>query len=290
MPNPLIRPTPLCGAESPFDAAFGYGSAPISTPTSEGRHDSSQTAGRAADEDGLQPADTPAELTGPVWVVDDDDVRESLTFALQPRFEAASYPTLEAFLTQADLMQPGCLVIADRFAGLNESSLDEFNVQHELELRRSPVTVVFLSSLANIRAAVRALRQGAVSFLEKPVDPEELGDAVAEGLERALRRAQRNRLAERFESLSKRERQIFVLICRGLKNGDIAALLELSQRFTVRTSAENSAMQPLFDCFTSSFLPKAKHSSTSPSTAFDLKDSPRSSPQRSSLLRNKQRK
>ena len=79
--------------------------------------------------------------------------------------------TLEAFLTQADLMQPGCLVIADRFAGLNESSLDEFNVQHELELRRSPVTVVFLSSLANIRAAVRALRQGAVSFLEKPVDP-----------------------------------------------------------------------------------------------------------------------
>ena len=108
-----------------------------------GRHDSSQTAGRAADEDGLQPADTPAELTGPVWVVDDDDVRESLTFALQPRFEAASYPTLEAFLTQADLMQPGCLVIADRFAGLNESSLDEFNVQHELELRRSPVTVVF---------------------------------------------------------------------------------------------------------------------------------------------------
>ena len=70
----------------------------------------------------------------------------------------------------------------------------------------------------------------AVSFLEKPVDPEELGDAVAEGLERALRRAQRNRLAERFESLSKRERQIFVLICRGLKNGDIAALLELSQR------------------------------------------------------------
>lgn len=168
--------------------------------------------------------------TGPVWVVDDDDVRESLTFALQPRFEAASYPTLEAFLTQADLMQPGCLVIADRFAGLNESSLDEFNVQHELELRRSPVAVVFLSSLANIRAAVRTLRQGAVSFLEKPVDPEELGDAVAEGLERALRRAQRNRLAERFESLSKRERQIFVLICRGLKNGDIAALLELSQR------------------------------------------------------------
>lgn len=130
----------------------------------------------------------------------------------------------------SDLMQPGCLVIADRFAGLNESSLDEFNVQHELELRRSPVAVVFLSSLANIRAAVRALRQGAVSFLEKPVDPEELGDAVAEGLERALRRAQRNRLAERFESLSKRERQIFVLICRGLKNGDIAALLELSQR------------------------------------------------------------
>ena len=97
MPNPLPSDQRRFAAESPFDAAFGYGSAPISTPTSEGRHDSSQTAERAADEDGLQPADTPAELTGPVWVVDDDDVRESLTFALQPRFEAASYPTAGSF-------------------------------------------------------------------------------------------------------------------------------------------------------------------------------------------------
>lgn len=84
MPNPL-----------PSDQRrFRIRVCPDITPTSEGRHDSSQTAGRAADEDGLQPADTPAELTGPVWVVDDDDVRESLTFALQPRFEAASYPKL----------------------------------------------------------------------------------------------------------------------------------------------------------------------------------------------------
>ena len=171
-----------------------------------------------------------SEPTGPVWVVDDDDVRESLTFALQPRFEAASYPTLEEFLDSADLTQPGCLVIADHLGGLMDGEFQEFNVQHELELCRSPIAVVFLSSQSSVRSAVQALRHGAVSFLEKPVDPEELADAVSEGLSRALRRAHRNLLAERFESLSRRERQIFVLICRGLKNGDIAEVLELSQR------------------------------------------------------------
>lgn len=60
-------------------------------------------------------------------------------------------------------------------------------------------------------------------------------------------------------------------------------------KLTARTSAENSAMQPPFDCFTNLFLPKAKHSSTSPSTAFDLKDLPRSSPRRSSLLQDQQK-
>lgn len=183
---------------------------------------------------------------GPVWLVDDDDVRESLSFALQPRFDTRTFPSLEAFLTKADLDRPGCLVIADRFGGLGTQggfgsaaafgasgfgfAQAEVSVQHELKLRRSPIAVVFLASQGDVRSAVRAMRSGAVSFLEKPVDPEELAEAVAEGLERSRRAARRNTLAELFESLSKRERQIFVLICHGLKNGDIAKLLNLSQR------------------------------------------------------------
>lgn len=175
-------------------------------------------------------AATAFEPAGPVWVVDDDDVRESLSFALRPRFETHTFPSLESFLAGADLTRPGCLVITDRFGELTESGASSANVHRELEVRRSPVSVIYLSSQGDVRSAVRAMREGAVSLLEKPVDPEELAEAVAEGLERALRRARRNELARLFESLSRRERQIFVLICHGLKNGNIAELLGLSQR------------------------------------------------------------
>ena len=102
------------------------------------------------------------------------------------------------------------------------------SIQDELARLRSPVSVIILTKETDLRTAVRYLQMGAVSVLEKPVDPEELDHAVDLGLERSILRDRRYRLERLFETLSRRERQI--LVCQGLRNGDIAELLQLSQR------------------------------------------------------------
>ena len=130
------------------------------------------------------------ERTGLVWVVDDDDVRESLSFALRPRFEIETFPSLAAFLKGADVSTPGCLVIADSMAAIGSRTVLE-----ELAQLKSPVSVVFLSEETDVRTAVEMLQSGAVSVLEKPVDPEELSRDVERALERSTRLERRAQVA-----------------------------------------------------------------------------------------------
>lgn len=173
----------------------------------------------------LSVAARPHEHAGHVWVVDDDDVRESLSFALRPRYFTKTFPSLSSFFKEADLDAPGCLIVADELAHFGS-----LGVLEELRRLRSPVSVVFLSTETDVRTAVQMLQEGAVSVFEKPVDPEELSHAVERALARSARLARRYRLETLYETLSRREKQIFVLVCLGLKNGDIAKLLNLSQR------------------------------------------------------------
>ena len=162
---------------------------------------------------------------GVVWVVEEDGVRESLTFALMPQFETIVYPNATEFLARADLDRPGCLIVAEPL-----SMTTSGDVQIALRQMKCPVSVILLASQPDIRTAVRAMAAGAVSVLEKPVDPDELASAVEVGLVRSKRLYRRRRLLLMYESLSRRERQIFIMICQGLKNSDIAPLLNLSQR------------------------------------------------------------
>lgn len=107
-----------------------------------------------------------------IRIVDDD---EALTASSAMLLEAMGWDVAVwhsggAFLDEADLMRPGCLVLDVRMPGL--TGLD---VQAELERRGSNLPILFLSAHGSIQMAVHVMRHGAVDFLEKPVEPMTLG-------------------------------------------------------------------------------------------------------------------
>lgn len=162
---------------------------------------------------------------GPVWIVDDDDVRFSLSFALSPRYEPQTFGSGEEFLSQVSLVRPGCLILDLRMLGM--TGLD---VQKRLIEAQSPIGVVFLSGHGDIRTAVSAMESGAVSFLEKPVDPDLLAAAVQKALDASYERHRRKHIHKLLSTLTAREMQIFRMVCQGRKNSDIAEELFVSKR------------------------------------------------------------
>ena len=167
--------------------------------------------------------DTP--LNGPVWIVDDDEVRASLAFALSPKFETHTFSSAQEFLSKTSLDCAGCLILETQINGANS-----FDIQQELNQRVSPIAVIFLSRRASISMVVKAMQNGAVSFLEKPVDPDLLSQTVEKALRESQRRLKRLRLCQLLGTLSTREREIFDLVEQGFRNSDIASKLFLSER------------------------------------------------------------
>ena len=97
-----------------------------------------------------------------------------------------------------------------------------------------PVALVFLSRRADLPRAVLAMKRGAIDVLEKPVRPEPLLEAIATGLACARQLFDsRRRLAEvanRFEDLTRREREVFALVTSGLQNKEVAGDLRIAVR------------------------------------------------------------
>lgn len=187
----------------------------------------------------IVPNKTMSESSGnhddlPVWIVDDDDVRYSIRFALATQnFHAFTFSSGEEFFQNVAPEQPGCLVV-----DLTMQGMSGIDVQKRLRDLDSPIKVIILSGHGTVRTAVEAMENGAVSFMEKPVDPEELTKKVREALEASMLESQKSQIRRLLRLFSKREAQIFDLVCRGMKNGEIASTLYLSQR-TVESHRAN---------------------------------------------------
>lgn len=164
--------------------------------------------------------------SGPVWIIDEDEVRFSLSFALRPRFTPESFELAEAFIARVPLDQAGCLITDVELAG----ALDGLALQEHLARCGSPISVVFVSRKNDLETVVRAMRGGAVNFLHKPVDPELLAGAVEEALERSRRQLEKKQLLAKLATLTRREFQVFEKVCQGLKNNEIADSLFVSRR------------------------------------------------------------
>ena len=165
-----------------------------------------------------------------VFVVDDDSsMREALTDLITSvGLLVEAFKSAREFLEHRRGDAPACLVLDVRLPGL--SGLD---LQRELVRTEAPIPIIFITGHGDIPMSVRAIKEGAVEFLAKPFRDQELLDAIQHALEidRAARQ-ERSRVAEvrrRYESLTKREREVMRLVVSGLLNKQIAGELGSSE-------------------------------------------------------------
>ena len=172
------------------------------------------------------------EVTPTVFLVDDDSsVRESLNLLLSSAgYDVKPFASAKDFLeSERGTPGPACLVLDVKMPGL--SGLD---LQKELKSRNCMIPIVFITGHGDIPMSVQAVKKGAVDFLPKPFEDDDLLDAVKEALLRDLQvRAasdERKISMQRLESLTTREHEVLRYLITGMLNKQIAYELKISER------------------------------------------------------------
>jgi two-component system, LuxR family, response regulator FixJ len=166
-----------------------------------------------------------------VFIVDDDPAsRDPLRWLLESvELRVMAFPSATEFLDAYDPSTPGCLILDVRLRGM--SGLD---LQAELNRRGVQVATIFLTGHADVPMAVRAMKNGAFDFLEKPFNDQMLLDRVQQAIERdrkeRSRDAERAEQQHRLEALTPREREVMELLVEGRANKETADALGLSVR------------------------------------------------------------
>jgi two-component system response regulator FixJ len=170
-----------------------------------------------------------AEAT--VFVVDDNaGVRKSLRALLESAGLAVeTYASGEEFLAAYDPERPGCLVLDVRLR--HGSGLD---VQDELRRRKTTLPIIVLTGHGDVSSSVRALKAGALDFLQKPAPPKVLLERIRAAIEtdrqaRAVT-AERAVVMQRLAHLTPREREVAELLIAGKTSKEIAVAMNVSVR------------------------------------------------------------
>jgi len=177
----------------------------------------------------------PARIPGIVHVVDDDDAfRTAISRVLTAAGHRPKlYASAQDYLATPDPEGPACLLLDLRMPGV--TGLD---LQSALAKRDDAHPVIFLSGHGDIPSTVRAMRDGALDFLTKPVPTATLLEAIHRALESDMDRTQRRgelaELKRRYASLTPRERQVMAGVVAGRLNKQICYALHAAER-TVKT-------------------------------------------------------
>lgn len=165
-----------------------------------------------------------------VHVVDDDEaVRDSLRFLLEAAdFAVRTHASAEALLSAAPRC-PGCVLTDVRMPGV-----DGLELLRRLHRAGVDLPVIVMTGHADVPMAVRAMKAGALDFLEKPFSADALVASVRTALDESRRaaeaRAQIERASARIAGLTPREREVFELLVTGLSTKAIANALGASPR------------------------------------------------------------
>jgi FixJ family two-component response regulator len=165
-----------------------------------------------------------------VFVVDDD---ESMRVALTNLFRSMTLD-VQVFRSAAEFLQSelpnavSCLVLDVRLPGVNG-----LEFQSALAKAGTNIPIVFMTGHGDIPMSVKAMKAGAIDFLPKPFRDQDMLDAVIRALDQDRNRRDGetavSRLKHLFESLTRREREVFALVISGLMNKQIAHRLEVSE-------------------------------------------------------------
>lgn len=166
-----------------------------------------------------------------IRIVDDDDsLRDALRFVLETEgWRVADHAGAREFLTRDAPSTPGCVVLDIRMPGMSGIEAQRAMLERGIDL-----PIIFLTGHGDIDMAVSALQEGALDFIQKPVDNERLlaviAYAASANLAKRAGRVDAATLLERAASLTERELEIARALVDGLVNREIAERLQIAQR------------------------------------------------------------
>jgi FixJ family two-component response regulator len=165
-----------------------------------------------------------------VFVVDDDvSIRESLELMISSAgWKPQLFASAKEFLSRQRESAPSCLVL-----DVNLPDLNGLDLQKHLTANRISMPIIFITGYGDVPMTVRAMKAGAVEFLTKPFSDDALLGSIRHAIERSRtalgHEAEIRILADRYETLSRREREVMALIVTGLLNKQVAYDLGISE-------------------------------------------------------------
>ena len=172
------------------------------------------------------------EQKSTVFVIDADpiwgnNIRNTLEIA---GFQVKVFDAAETFLEEYEPGTPSCLVLSAELGG----GMTGLQLQDELAQQEIKPSIIFTSAESNVANSVKAMRAGAVDFLQKPFQDVELLARVQEAIDlnhfERQRHQQASFVSNRIDKLTRREKEVMDLVLEGLTNKEIASMLGLSHR------------------------------------------------------------
>ncbi len=178
-------------------------------------------------------------MKGIAYIVDDDaGVRDSVRYLMESvGLEPRVYASAPEFLDEYEHEGPACLLLDLRMPGYSGLETQEL-----IRARGIDIPVIIMTGHGDVPAAVRAMKLGALDFLEKPCSDQALLDKVQGAIEADARKrskiAQEDKLRTALSRLSGREQEVMALVATGKSNRDMAELLGVSPK-TIETHRSN---------------------------------------------------
>jgi FixJ family two-component response regulator len=165
-----------------------------------------------------------------VLIVDDDiSVRESLELLVRnENWKPETFASAREFLNHPRTLVPSCLVLDVSLPGLNGLEL-----QKQLAVEHIDMPIIFITGYGDVPKSVQAMKAGALEFLTKPINNDDLVSAIRNALQRSrlalAQDAEMRELRSRYASLTSREKQVMARVVSGLLNKQVGGELGISE-------------------------------------------------------------